>query len=532
MKSSRKHDGDNAYLHIDYKESKHTAINCQRFIECLPVPSGSLAGEGQLIRLLDWQKQLIKGIWPIGAPPRNEVLLSVARRNGKSVLLAAIMTFICFNKHNKSKPVPGSLMVSCATCKEQAEFVFDIIALWCATVIELDEASDVSHYHKSIKILSSRGSKFKAISSGARQALGGQYAAVLCDEIGHWKKNDLQTALRSGMASTPPDKRLFLQASTCPENQDHWFFDELRYFLNHKESPDHYALVMLTDPTKDHPSKEETWIKSNPSYGKLIHKESFESEYRMASALPFRLQKFVAYRCNAPLAVLNDVSSRFLNRHQWDRCKGESQLKSGEPIVVSWDCSLSASLTAVVAMSIDKPHRTECLFIVPKNVVAKNNAYRTWSEQGYCRLALSDYISKQHIVDEYRRLQEHYDVVASQSDLFGWGEINQIAEQDGVDMSVHIARHTKVSDYNDGLEKLSELIADKNIIHNNPVLTYCVDNLRTKRTKGGALTVNRSESIEQNKLIDGGICLILCSVLVAGNVPVTQEINFEGMIIR
>ena len=62
--STRVRDGDNAYLHINYQESRHTGRNAIKFIECLPIPSGALAGQGQLIKLLDWQKEMIKGIWP------------------------------------------------------------------------------------------------------------------------------------------------------------------------------------------------------------------------------------------------------------------------------------------------------------------------------------------------------------------------------------------------------------------------------------------------------------------------------------
>ena len=51
--TTRVRDGDSAYLHIDYRESSSTASNCIGFIECLPVPSGALAGKGRLIELMD-----------------------------------------------------------------------------------------------------------------------------------------------------------------------------------------------------------------------------------------------------------------------------------------------------------------------------------------------------------------------------------------------------------------------------------------------------------------------------------------------
>ena len=534
MKSSRKHDGDNAYLHINYEESSSTATNCIRFIECLPVPSGALAGQGKLIKLMPWQRELIRGIYPDNKKPRNEVLLSIARRNGKSVTLAGIMCFLMFNKHKKSKAVPGSLMVSSACNRDQASIIFDILALWCATVIELNEASDVNHYHRIIEL--GHGSKYKAISASARAALGGQYSVVICDEVGYWRDNKLQLALRSGMASTPPDKRLFLQASTVPDSPTHFFFEELQYFAEQRSSPTHYALVKMTNPKIDPPNAEKTWKKSNPSYGVLVNKESFIDEYISAKNFPQRMQGFVAYRCNAPIAPLVDDSARFISPDLWESCKRkESKLYAGEKIVVAWDAASTRDLTAVVAMSVEAPHRTECLAIVPKLAVTENKhiPYRVWAEKGYCQLATTDYVSKQNIIDHYLYLQNNYDVVASQSDLFGYPEIVQLATQQGVSLEVHTARHTRQQDYNDGLEKLAELIRGQQLIHDgNPVVTYCVNNMRIKRSRTGATVVDRELSTKRGNKIDLAISLMLCSLLIASNTAFVGPINLEGLILK
>ena len=62
-------------------------------------------------------------------------------------------------------------------------------------------------------------------------------------------------------------------------------------------------------------------------------------------------------------------------------------------------------------------------------------------------------------------------MVASQSDLFGYPEIVQLADQQDVSLDVHTAHNTKDADYNDGLEKTSELIRREQLVHDgNPVL--------------------------------------------------------------
>ena len=532
-RSSRSHDGDNARYHLIYEESKHTCENIIRFIECLPVPSGAMAGENQFIKLLPWQKELIKNVWPKRGRNKSEVLLCIARRNGKTVFLAALMAFLLFNRHEKSKPAPGSLLVSAANNKEQASLVWEILATWCSTVIELNEASEPNHFFRTIDVLTSKGTKFKSLASGAKQALGGNYAVIFCDEVGFFRDNKLPSALRSGMGSTPASKRLFLQASTVPEDRTHFFFDEVSYFAERKDSPRHYALVAMADPRFDAPEQESTWRKSNPSYGKLIHKESFVEEWESSKDFPQRRQGFCAYRCNMPIGLMTTDAASFVTSEVWDKCEGKSELTKGEQIVVAWDAASTQDLTAIVAMSVSAPHRTWCRFIVPKQTVAKHKhiPYTVWQSEGYCEICPTEFVSKQFIVDEYVRLQREFDLVASQSDRYGYPEIARLAEEQGIDLTRHIARHPNKADYHDGLHKLSDLIKQKQLVHDNKVLSFCVKNMKLKRNRDGSAVVDRELSIKRGMKIDGGIALLLTSLLIAGKTMPTTELTLEGLVL-
>ena len=120
------------------------------------------------------------------------------------------------------------------------------------------------------------------------------------------------------------------------------------------------------------------------------------------------------------IGAVADNTSRFVDQSYWDACVGDSQLIEGEQVVVAWDASSTQDLTCVIAMSMDKPHRTQCHFIVPQGAVRKNEniPYKAWEVQGYCEIEPTPYISKQRILDIYKNLQERYVVVASQSDNF------------------------------------------------------------------------------------------------------------------
>ena len=527
--------GDNATALINYEESPYTEENCIRFIECLPVPAGALATNGNLIKLLPWQKKLIRNIWRKNKPPRNEVLISVARRNGKSCLLAGIMAFLLFNNHKKSMPLPGSLLVSCALNKDQASIIFSYLMTWCSLVKDLFEDSEVNVYDRSISRASIIGVTYKAIPSSASTALGGNYAVILCDEIGHWKKNDLQLALRSGLSSTPKDRRLFLQASTVPKDETHFFWDELKFFLENRDTPQHYAYVRVTNPKLDDPTKLSTWKKANPSYPVLVDKDSFVEELEGAKRFPQRFLGFVAYRCNAQIGHLEEEAGRFVTRDAWDACKGDNKIEDGEQVVVGWDMGSSESLTCVVVATVTPPHRLQCYTVVPKKAIRllPHIPFVVWGEQGHCVISTPDYVNKTQIVDHYEHLLDSYDVVSSMSDLFGYPEIEALCDERSIPLDAHTARTTRVADTHDGIEKLGELIYSQSIVHDgNPLLRYCIDNLRVTKNKQGKWIVDREVVKRRGEKIDLAIATMLCAYQLAGNKPTNREIITTGLVLE
>src|SRR6516164_8191969 len=77
------------------KRGPHGKTRAQRvidFIQCLTVPSG--IGQGKRFKLEPWQKKFIRDIYEPHIGPRRAVrraILSVARKNGKTALIAAIV---------------------------------------------------------------------------------------------------------------------------------------------------------------------------------------------------------------------------------------------------------------------------------------------------------------------------------------------------------------------------------------------------------------------------------------------------------
>ena len=521
--------------HIDYKASRYTHINCQRFIECLPIPGGHHCDGERTLKLLPWQVQILKGIWPTNKPNRTEVTISVARRNGKTVFLAAIMAFLLWNRHPQSKPIPGSRFVSAACNKDQARLVFNLLHGWCVQVAELGENANIKQFLGEIEILNSPGTIYAAIPASAKAALGGNYSAIFCDECGFWKSNDLMTALREGLASIPRDRRLFLSASTVPAEREHFFFEMIASALERGHTQDNYSYIAMAEP-KDDPSLESTWLKGNPSYGNLIYKESFEESWRQAVNMPQRRNSFRAYRLNVPVSPVDRDEDKFVSREVMDACKGEATLIDGEQVIVAWDASSTKDLTALLIASVAKPHRVICEFWIPKLTATEHRTYApwdTWEDQGHCEIVMTPTIPKHTLVHRYAELLQKYDVVRSMSDRWGLPEIEQIAETEAVDLSRHIPAKLDLKNQDTGLKALQDMLHNKSIRWNNPILAYCMDNLRISTARTGAIMTDRKSSMRRaGGKIDGAICLMLIALQLSdGALGSENEFTLEGILL-
>ena len=103
-------------------KSKARAQDVIRFIELLTVPSGT--GQGKPFVLQEWQKRFIWDIYePVDAHGRRVVrraVLSMARKNGKTALIAAIALAHLIGP----EAVPNGEIYSAANDKDQAAIIF------------------------------------------------------------------------------------------------------------------------------------------------------------------------------------------------------------------------------------------------------------------------------------------------------------------------------------------------------------------------------------------------------------------------
>lgn len=271
----------------------------------------------QPIKLEVWQKAMLAAMFGLvnedGYPQFREIVLLVARKNGKSVMAASIASLIWRNSGY------GARVFCVAPKVEQTSIIYD--GIWNMVQLdpewqELKEMSlekDTQHrkiyddsmlarHRQSDLAIPGSNSTVKKVSYMSRDLNGYNPSATIADEIASWSGEKAQRAyetLRSAMGARPDS---FIVACTTSGYINESIYDELmkrstRFLLgDSKETRLLPFLYMIDDIEKWNDINE--LRKSNPNLGVSVPVSYLLDEIAIAEgSLPKRSEFIVKY-CN------------------------------------------------------------------------------------------------------------------------------------------------------------------------------------------------------------------------------------------
>ena len=329
--------------------------------------------EGQLapgaIRLELWQKAFLACLFGIldenGNRQFREVVLVVARKNGKSLFASAIGKYIW-----QVDGGYGARVYCLAPKLEQADIIYTNI--WLQTQIdpeyqvmkeELNERNEHNakvkddsilprHRQTDLYIPATNG-QVKKIAFSAKKSDGFNPSLCICDEIASWEgDNGLKTyeVMKSGMgARTEP---ILLSCSTAGYVNDS-IYDELikrgtRFLLGEsKEKRLLPFLYMIDDPERWNDINE--LQKSNPNLGVSISVDYLLEEIAIAEGSLSKKAEFFTKYCN----VKQNSSLAWLSAQTVESCFGahlELEDFRSSYCVAGIDLSQTTDLTAAVVV--------------------------------------------------------------------------------------------------------------------------------------------------------------------------------------
>lgn len=333
---------------------------------------------GQPINLEDFQKKFILDVYdnPHGT---HTAILSIARKNGKTALIAGILLAHLIGP----EAVQNSQIVSGALSRDQAAIVFKL----AVKMINLNEAlQDLVHIIPSTKTLVglAKNVEFRALSAEGKTTHGLSPILAILDETGQVKgpQDEFVDAVvtAQGAHEAPLLMVISTQAATDADLLSIWIDDALK-----GEDPKTVCHLYTTPMEMDILDKK-SWKLSNPALGKFRSEPDMQKLAEKASRMPSAENTFRNLNLNQRVSTV----SPFVAKQTWDSCLGElPPIYECDEVWAGLDLSARTDLTACVFVGRkdDKFYAYPVVWTPEVGLVdrAKRDRvpYDLWVKQGY-----------------------------------------------------------------------------------------------------------------------------------------------------
>lgn len=496
-------------------EGRRRAKAVIAFIERLTIPSGT--GQGKPFKLEPFQKAFIRDIYePHTASNRRAVrraILSMARKNGKTALIAAI---VLAHLVGPEAMIHGEIY-SAANDRDQAAIVFK----FARQIVELEPelAAEIEVVPSTKTMVARRtGSVYRAISAEAGTKHGYLPSVVIYDELAQARNRDLYDVLDTSFGAR--QEPLFIAISTQSNDPEHILSKLIDDGLS---GIDPAIVCHLFAADDDCDLADETqWHKANPALGKFRDYEDLATAIRKAMRMPAEEPKVRNLFLNQRVAPIASL----ISRKEWMACAGDVELVDGEEVYMALDLSSVADLTALAVGSASDPARTACYFWKPRDYLEEHanrdfgsgtHRYREWAEAGYLLISPGRSIDPEAIALFIAELTQRYRVKGLAYDR--WRINDLLREFDRVGLQAYqdgeksgdglrlVPWGQGFKDMGPAIDALELAIIERNFVHpNNPVLNWNMANAVATMDPAGNRKLDKDKARFR---IDGAVALAM-----------------------
>jgi len=491
------------------------ALHAIGFIEdCIVHVKGELGGHPFILE--KWEKCFVANVFgwmrPDGTRRYREVLLFVPRKNGKTLLGAAIGLYLlcCDGEH-------GAEIYSAAADREQAGLIWDIAKFQVKNEPALSEAC--RPYLNSI-VLDSTASFFKPISRDANTKHGYSGHGVLIDELHAQKTGELVDVLVTSTAARKQPLIIYMTTSDferpgsiCNEKHDYAckVRDESQLPPEKRSINDFAFLPVIYEASIDDDwESEEIWAKANPNLGVSVSLEYLRRECAKAQESPARRNTFKRLHLN----IRTETEVQYIPMDKWDSCGGEYsveelfELLKGETCYGGLDLSANTDLTSLALYFPEKEAALSFNWVPGETATIRQRRdrvpYENWIEAGYIKKTQGETVDYDQMRLDINELNKFFHIKEIAFDRWNAQQLCNQLLSDGFDM-VTFGQGT--GSMNAPTKRLETLIKSKKIQHGgNPVLRWAASNLVVDLNAAGDVKPNKKKSTEK---IDPVVALIM-----------------------
>ena len=464
---------------------------------------------GQPVRLELFQKAFISALFGFvdsktGFRKYREAFFMVARKNGKSTMLAGIALYMLL-----ADGEAGAEVYSVATKKDQAKIIFDEV---CHMVSQSPYLRKHIKKRKSDLYFSASMSKLQPLGKNSDTLDGLNSSCVILDEAHAVKDRNLYEVMKqSQSARTQP---LFVTITTAGTVRECIFDDMYSYSCK-------VADGVITDPTflpivYELDSKAEwkdpgAWFKPNPGLGRIKKLEDLMAKVERAKQSPKDLSGILCKDFN----VRETLYNAWLD---FDTINNESTFSledfRGCYAIGGADLSLTTDLTCATVLMLNPETRQRYvwqMYWLPEDnfnqrVAEEKIPYDKWREAGLVRLCRGNTIDYSDVTAWFLELVNEHGITPLWVYYDSWSARYWVEEMEGygfkMERCIQGAKTLSLPMQNLG----ADLQAKKVNYNNNPILKWCLTNTAVQEDRNGNIVPKKASSPKQR--IDGTASLL------------------------
>lgn len=480
----------------EWEYSSKKANHAIEFIENYCKHSkGKYGGKPFILEL--WQKAMIGALFGFvhkidGVRKYRELILIVARKNGKSALGSALALYMLM-----ADGEAGPEIVSAATKKDQAKIIW----------------SEAKRMVKKSPVLSKRirplvaelisdynDGSFKPLSSDSNTLDGLNVHCSLIDELHAIQDKNLYDVIVDGMtAREQPLSIITTTAGTVREGIFDLKYDECERIINGYSDPDGYHDERVLPIIYELDKREEwtdskAWKKANPGLGTIKSIDQLAQKVKKAEANSMLVKNLLTKDFN----IRETTSEAWLNFEQLNNT-ATFDIKALKPRYCVAGIDLSATTDLTCASIIFKVPDDDSLYVkqmywlpadlLEKRVQEDKIPYDAWLEQGYLRVSEGNKVNYKDVTKWLLEIQNEMDVYIYKIGFDNWSStylVDELKMNFGRETTEAVIQGAKT--FSGPMKRFaSDLEAKKINYNNNPILKWNLSN--------AAIQVDRNDNI-------------------------------------
>lgn len=464
---------------------------------------------GQPVRLELFQKAFISALFGFvdsetGLRKYREAFFMVARKNGKSTMLAGIALYLLL-----ADGEAGAEIYSVATKKDQAKIIFDET---CNMVAQSPYLRKHIRKRKSDLYFPAAMSKIQALGKNSDTLDGLNGSGIIIDELHGIKDRNLYEVMRqSQSARRQPLLVMITTAGTVRECIFDDMYDYACKVVDGTINDATFLPIIYELDAKAEWTDPAAWFKANPGLGRIKKLEDLVAKVERAKQSPKDLSGILC----------KDFNIRETRYNAWldfDSINNEETFSledfRGAYAIGGADLSLTRDLTcATVLMMHPETHKryVHQMYWLPEDnftqrVEQEKIPYDKWLEAGLVRLCKGNTINYSDVTAWFLEIVKEHGITPLWVYYDSWSARYWVEEMEAygfkMERCIQGAKTLSLPMQNLG----ADLQAKKVIYNNNPILKWCLTNTGIQEDRNGNIVPVKNSSAKRR--IDGTASLL------------------------